>query len=50
MATDRANPMSGELLMRDIRNLTRYFQKLGVKTPEPVELFEKIVKETPIYI
>lgn len=49
MATDRANPMSDELLMRDIRNLTRYFRKIGVKTPEPAELFEKIVR-APIYI
>ena len=50
MATPRANPMSDELLMRDIRNLSRYFHKIGVKTPEPVELFEKIVerKKSPI--
>lgn len=43
MTTDRANPMGKELLMRDIGNLTRYFRKLGVKTPEPAQLFEKIV-------
>ncbi len=43
MGTDRANPMSDELLMRDIKNLSRYFRKLGVKIPEPIELREKII-------
>ena len=42
MATDIANPMAGELLMRDITNLVRYFRKLGVKTGEPAEIFSKI--------
>jgi len=43
MGTDCANPMGEELLMRDIENLSRYFRKIGVKIPEPTELFEKIV-------
>lgn len=42
MATDTANPMSNELLLRDISNLVNYFRKLGVETPEPIELFLKI--------
>jgi RIO kinase 1 len=42
MATDIANPMANELLMRDIANLVRYFRRLGMKTKEPAELFEKI--------
>ena len=42
MGTDRANPMGDELLMRDLENLVRYFRKLGVKTPEPIELFDEI--------
>lgn len=42
MATDIANPMSDELLLRDLSNLVNYFRKLGVETPEPIELFSKI--------
>ncbi len=42
MGTDRANPMGDELLMRDLENLVRYFRKLGVKTPDPIELFKEI--------
>jgi len=50
MGTDRTNPMSEELLTRDIENLSRYFRKIGVKIPEFIELFEKIVerKKSPI--
>jgi RIO kinase 1 len=44
MATDRANPASRELLMRDMENLSRYFRKVGLRVPEPSELFEKIVE------
>lgn len=42
MATDIANPMANELLMRDLANIVRYFRRLGVETKEPIELFEKI--------
>jgi RIO kinase 1 len=45
LATDIANPMSNELLLRDLRNLVNYFRKLGVKTPEPIELFARIKGE-----
>jgi RIO kinase 1 len=43
MGTDLANPMSRELLMRDVENLSRYFRKIGVKIPGPAKLFEEIV-------
>ena len=42
MATDIANPMANELLMRDLTNIVRYFRKLGVETQEPIELFDRI--------
>ena len=42
MATDIANPMCDELLMRDLSNLVHYFRKLSLKTPEPVELFSEV--------
>lgn len=45
MATDIANPMSDELLMRDLSQLVRYFRKLGLKTPEPIKLFSDIKGE-----
>lgn len=45
MGTDRANPMGDELLMRDIESLVRYFGKLKVKTPDPIELFSEIKGE-----
>jgi len=45
MATDIKNPMSDELLLRDLGNLVNYFHKLKVKTPEPIELFTKIKGE-----
>jgi len=44
MGTDVRNPMAEKLLMRDIKNLVRYFTKLGLKTPEPSEIFADIVK------
>lgn len=46
MSTDTGNPMSPELLRRDLENLTRYFRKRGVKTPEVAELFKEVVGET----
>jgi len=45
MATDIKNPMSDELLLRDLSNLVNYFRKLKVKVPEPIELFTKIKGE-----
>jgi serine/threonine-protein kinase RIO1 len=45
MATDIKNPMSDELLLRDLNNLVNYFRKLEVKTPEPIDLFTKIKGE-----
>ena len=47
MATDIANPMADELLMRDLTNLTRYFRKLGVEVQEPIELFRQVKEEKP---
>ncbi|KUO42599.1 MAG: hypothetical protein APZ16_02105 [Candidatus Hadarchaeum yellowstonense] len=44
MGTDIKNQMAEQLLMRDIQNLVRYFRKLGLKTPEPAEIFAEIVK------
>lgn len=45
MATDIRNPISDELLLRDLKNLVNYFRKLKVKAPEPIELFTKIKGE-----
>jgi RIO kinase 1 len=45
MGTDIGNPMTLELLRRDMENLVRYFRKLGVKTPEALELVEKVIGE-----
>jgi serine/threonine-protein kinase RIO1 len=45
MATDIANPMSDELLLRDLSKLVNYFKKLGVKTPEVIELFDEVKKK-----
>lgn len=42
MGTDIRNPMGDELLMRDLERLVRYFRKLEVKTPEPIDLFSDI--------
>ncbi|MCD6530746.1 serine protein kinase RIO [Candidatus Bathyarchaeota archaeon] len=38
------HPMAEEFLMRDIRNLVRFFRKLGLKLPEPESIFKEIVK------
>jgi RIO kinase 1 len=45
MGTDIGNPMSRELLRRDMENLVRYFGKLGVKVPEVQALVEGITRE-----
>lgn len=44
MGTDTKNPLAEKLLMRDIQNLVRYFRKLGLRTPEPYDIFAEIVK------
>jgi RIO kinase 1 len=46
MGTDIGNPMTPELLRRDMENLVRYFRKLGIETPEAQELVGEIVGET----
>ena len=38
------HPMAEEFLMRDIRNLVKFFRKLGLKLPEPESIFKEIVK------
>jgi len=43
MGTDRASPMAGELLLRDLEKLTKYFRRLGVETLGAGELVEKIL-------
>lgn len=45
MATDVANPMADEWLRRDLQNLASYFHKLGVKTPEPEQMFQEVKGE-----
>jgi RIO kinase 1 len=45
MGTDIGNPMTPELLRRDMENLVRYFGKLGVETPEVQELVRKVMGE-----
>ncbi|MFN4133269.1 MAG: serine protein kinase RIO [Candidatus Hadarchaeales archaeon] len=42
MGTDIRNPMADHFLMRDIQNLIRYFKKIGISVPEPVEIFNEI--------
>lgn len=42
MATDVRNPMADELLLRDLNNLTSYFRRMGINTPEPLELFLRV--------
>lgn len=44
LGTDVRNPMAAELLMHDIEKLVKYFRKLGVKTKEPVQLFDEITR------
>ena len=46
MGTEITNPMGDELLMRDLTALVRYFRKLGLKTPEPTELFSEVKGES----
>ncbi len=46
MGTETGNPMSMELLQRDMDNIVRYFRKLKVKTPEVAEIVKDIVSES----
>ncbi|MEM3897251.1 MAG: RIO1 family regulatory kinase/ATPase, partial [Nitrososphaerota archaeon] len=41
-------PVADELLMRDLRNIARYFGKMGVEVPEPEDLFEEIAGRRPL--
>lgn len=41
-------PVADELLMRDLRNIARYFGKMGVEVPEPEKLFEEVVGRRPL--
>jgi len=45
MGTDRRSPMAEEYLLRDLKNLTRYFSKLGIGVPDPEEIWKKIIYE-----
>jgi RIO kinase 1 len=40
-------PVADELLLRDLRNIVRYFGKMGVEVPEPETLFEEITGRKP---
>jgi RIO kinase 1 len=40
----RSHPMADEFLRRDLRNLNRYFSKLGVRVPPVNEIYRKIVE------
>jgi len=41
-------PVAERLLLRDLRNIVRYFRKKGVETREAEELFEEIVGRPPL--
>ena len=43
-AVDLRHPNSMEFLKRDIRNITRFFSKRGIKIENPSEIFGKITK------
>ncbi len=45
LAIDTASPMTEEFLIRDLRNLTNYFRRLGVKVPNVGELLEEVKGE-----
>ena len=40
-------PVADELLLRDLRNITRYFRRMGVEVPEPEELFAEVAGRRP---
>jgi len=43
-AVSITHPMAYELLHRDVKNITFYFQKLGVKTRDIDEFVKKVVE------
>ncbi len=38
------HPHADEFLLRDIKNVTRFFSKLGVQTPDPVKVYEWVIE------
>lgn len=40
-------PVADELLLRDLRNIVRYFRRMGVETPDPEELFAEVAGRRP---
>lgn len=40
-------PHADQLLMRDLKNITRFFRKNGLETRDPAELFEEITSRPP---
>lgn len=43
-AVPREHPMASEFLHRDLKNISRYFKRLGVAVPPVKELFKKVTK------
>ncbi len=41
-------PIADKLLLRDLKNISRYFRKHGVEVEEPEEAFERITGHPPI--
>ena len=39
------HPMAKELLMKDIKNIFKWFKKLKVDTPEPKDFYNKVVSK-----
>ena len=40
-------PIADSLLLRDLKNIVRFFRKNGVETPEPGQLFAEIAGREP---
>ena len=41
-------PIAEKLLLRDLKNVSRYFRKHGVKVEEPEEVFERLTGHPPL--
>jgi RIO kinase 1 len=41
-AVPREHPMASKFLRRDLKNISRYFKRLGVAIPSVEELFKKV--------
>jgi serine/threonine-protein kinase RIO1 len=39
------HPHAKNFLLRDIRTIVTFFDKLGISTPLPKEIFDEIIKE-----